>query len=131
MLIDANIFLEVLLDQEKASSCKKILEDIRKGKTKAIITNFTIDSIIIIMNRNKTDLSSIELFIKSLLSYQGLTIYQINFKDRLNALKLIEKYNLDYEDAITLQSAISTNNKELLSFDAHFDKVEEIRRIEP
>lgn len=52
-------------------------------------------------------------------------------KDRFNALFLISKYNLDYEDAMVLQSAILTRSKEIVSFDKHFDKVKEIKRIEP
>jgi|SRR3989344_3749035 len=131
MLIDANIFLEVLLIQDKMEECKRILEEVNSGKKEAIITSFTIDSIVIVMNRNKVSISDIELFIKSILSYNGLTYYQITFNDRLLALKWIKKYNLDYEDALTLQSAISLKEGEILSLDSDFDKVKEIKRILP
>jgi|SRR3989338_1031487 len=131
MLIDTNIFLEVLLNQQKAESCQRILQEVKEGKYKAIVTNFTIDSIAIIMNRNKISISSIELFIKSLSAYKGLSFYQISFKDRINALKWIKKYNLDYEDALILQSAISNKKEEILSLDSHFDRVKEIKRIKP
>ena len=131
MLIDANIFLEVLLNQEKTDACKNILEKIKSGERVDVVTNFTIDSIIIVMNRNKTSVSAIEIFIKSILSYEGLNFYQITFKDRLLAKKWMKKYNLDYEDSIILQSAISTGNKEILSLDSDFDKVKEIKRVSP
>mgnify|MGYP001612833996 CR=1 FL=1 len=97
MLIDANIFLEVLLAQEKLEECKRILEEVDNGEKEAVVTSFTIDSIVIVMTRNKVSIDDIELFIKSILSYNGLTYYQITFKDRLSALKWIKKYNLDYE----------------------------------
>ena len=131
MLIDTNIFLEVLLAQEKLELCNGILEEIESGEKKAAITSFTIDSIIIIMNRNKASISDIEIFIRSILSYNGLIFYQITFKDRLLALKWMKKYNLDYEDALTLQSAISLKEREILSLDSDFDKVKEIERIVP
>ncbi|MBI2144025.1 type II toxin-antitoxin system VapC family toxin [Candidatus Woesearchaeota archaeon] len=38
---------------------------------------------------------------------------------------------LDYEDALTLQCAISNNEKEIASFDKDFDKTKLIIRIEP
>ncbi|MBI2451882.1 type II toxin-antitoxin system VapC family toxin [Candidatus Pacearchaeota archaeon] len=130
MLIDANIFLEILLEQEKAEKCRKALIEVEKGK-EATTTNFTIDSIIIVMNRKKATLSKIKLFIMSILSYKSLRIYHQTLRDRVHALDWMKKYNLDYEDALTLQSAISTGSKEILSFDSDFDKIKEIKRIEP
>ena len=51
--------------------------------------------------------------------------------DRTKALDLMIKYKLDYEDSLILQCAFSTKSKEIVSFDKHFDKVQEIKRIEP
>ena len=107
------------------------MEEVDNGEKEAVVTSFTIDSIVIVMTRNKVSIDDIELFIKSILSYNGLTYYQITFKDRLSALKWIKKYNLDYEDALILQSAISLKEREILSLDSDFDKVKEIKRIVP
>ena len=130
ILIDANIFLEVLLAQEKSEQCKKILKEFQRGEQKGIISSFTIDAILIIMTRNKKEIKDLELFINSLLNYKGLVIHQITIKDRLEATKLMKPHNIDYEDAITLQTAFSNNIKEILSLDKHFDKVKEIKKIE-
>jgi len=131
MLIDANIFLEVLLDQKKAEECKIFLRGIQSGKIKAVISTFTIDTIILAMTRHGTSLEKIKIFLNSLMNLKGLKGYSVNFKDRMLAVDLIKKYKLDYEDAITLQSAISSNCKEILSFDKHFDKIKEMKRVEP
>jgi|SRR3989344_2965070 len=129
MLIDANIFLEVLLEQERSNKCKAILKRFQKGKQQGIISSFTVDAIMLIVTRYKKE--NIELFLNSLLNYKGLKIYQITVKDRLEAISLMKTNNLDYEDAITLQAAFSNNLSEILSLDKHFDKVKEIKRIEP
>jgi len=71
------------------------------------------------------------IFLRKLLKSKGLKIYKLTMKDRFIALQYIEKYNLDYEDAITLQSAISSGCKEIVSFDSDFDKIKEIKRIGP
>lgn len=130
-LIDTNIFLELLLDQEKADACSEILNDYASGKKSAHVSSFTIDTIIIILQKHKISLKKIEYFIKSIIKSNGLLIYDLKTADRLASIKLIEKYKLDYEDAIILQSAISCNCSEILSFDKHFDKIKEINRIEP
>ena len=131
MLIDANIFLEILLSQKKAEECKAILRKIQTGEQKAIISTFTIDTIILSMSRNKVSIEKIRIFLNSLVNLIGLRMYNINFKDRIMALDLINKYKLDYEDAITLQSAFSSDCKEILSLDKHFDGIKQIKRIEP
>jgi len=130
MLIDANIFLEVILEQKNSEKCKTFLREIVEGKT-AFLTTFTIDSIILSMIRNKMNEIKIHTFLSSLKQYKGLRIYMVSLKDRINSMSLMQKYKLDYEDSIILQSAISAKCSELVSFDRHFDKVKEIKRIEP
>ncbi len=131
MLIDANIFLEVLCAQEKAEQCKSILKEVQRGVKKAILTTFTIDAILIAMERNNIALEKRFIFLTITMKYRGLIICNISLKDRSLALSLIKRYSLDYEDAITLQAAFSNNIQEILSLDKHFDKVKEIKRIEP
>ena len=131
MLIDANIFLEVLLEQEKSENCKAFLRKVLEGNISAIVSSFTIDSIILSMTRNNIKKEKIRLFLLSLSKYKGLRIYQVSIKDRINSLDLMSKYNLDYEDALILQSAISLKFTKIISFDKHFDKIKEIKRVEP
>ncbi len=131
MLVDANIFLEILLGQKKSEACKDILRKIEAGEIRAFVSSFTIDTVILSMTRNKVSLQKVKIFLESLRNIKGLRWYNINFQDRLIALEHMKKYNLDYEDAITLQSAISSSCKEILSLDKHFDKIKEVKRISP
>ena len=131
MLIDANIFLEVILEQEKAEQCKLFLRDVLSGRKQAFISTFAIDSVVLTILRKYPDKNKARIFLINLLKYEGLKFYQIKVKDRINCLQLIEKYNLDYEDAIVLQSALSTGCKEIISFDTDFDNIKEIKRVEP
>ncbi|MBI2044619.1 type II toxin-antitoxin system VapC family toxin [Candidatus Pacearchaeota archaeon] len=131
MLVDTNIFLEVLLQQNKSEQCKKFLREVLERKKLAFISSFTIDSIILSMTRYNIKNERIRAFIFSLSKYKGLKIYPVSIKDRINALELMEKYSLDYEDSITLQSALSLKCAQIISFDKHFDKVSLIERKEP
>ena len=130
MLVDANIFLEVLLKQEKYLICAEFLKKIQKGEAKAIITTFTIDGIILALERHGKDTDSIKIFIHSLYNYAGLKIYMATMNDRLQAISHM-LLGLDFEDAITLQCALSNNEKEIMSFDKDFDKIKTIKRVQP
>ena len=131
MLIDANIFLEVLLEQQLSKKCKEILEKIQTGENKAFVSTFTIDAIALLMNRYKIPSEKIILFLNSLFNYKGLVIYNVTMKDRIDSVYFMDKYKLDYEDAITLGAALSCKCGGILSLDKHFDKIKEIKRVEP
>lgn len=83
------------------------------------------------MEKHRLPPQKMNIFLSSLFHYEGLEIFNVTIKDRLFALKLMERYKLGYEDAITLQSAISSNSKEILSFDKHFEKIKEVKRVKP
>ena len=114
MLIDANIFLEVLLKQEKFDACANFLKRVQKGVIKVVITTFTIDGIILALERHGQGSNGIRIFLHSLFNYAGLKIYASTMNDRLQAIKHMS-LGLDYEDALTLQCAFSNNEKEIMS----------------
>lgn len=128
-LIDSNIFLEVLLEQKKSEECKTFLEKVKDGKISCFISNFNLDSILLIVWSKTNDIKPMKDFLLSMLSYDGLSFYSISMEDRINALKHMKLYNLDFEDSLTLQAAISTRSK-IISFDKHFDKLP-VKRLEP
>ena len=130
MLIDANIFLEVLLEQESSDACIQFLENVRSGKIFATISTFTIDGIALILERHGQKPQEIITFLSSLLNYKGLRIYMPTMNDRLKAAEHM-KLGIDFEDALTIQCAVSNGEKELMSFDKHLDKVSFIKRITP
>lgn len=131
MLIDSNIFLEFLLKQDKSDKCKDFFQKVVDGDIQAFLSSFNLDSIIMTLGRENISSKEIAEFVESFLFCKGLHVYNVTFNDRLLALELMDKYDLDYEDALTLQSAISTKSKEIVSFDKHFDDLAEAKRIEP
>ncbi|MBI3036806.1 type II toxin-antitoxin system VapC family toxin [Candidatus Woesearchaeota archaeon] len=130
MLIDANIFLEFLLDQQEAQRCLDFLEKVREGAVRAVVSTFTIDSILIELERHQHDAEIMKRFLQSLLGHKGLRIYVPTMDDRLKAIAHLA-LGLDFEDALTLQSAIANNEKEIMSFDKDFDKIKSIKRTQP
>ena len=131
MFIDANVYLEFLLKQEKAEKAKTFITKVSNSKGESFISDFNLDSIMIVLYRNSIPVETMEDFLLEVINSSGINVYETTMKDRLEAIKLMQKYSLDYEDALTLQAASATGSKEIVSFDSHFDNIEEIKRIEP
>jgi len=52
-LIDTNIFLEILLGRRRKEECKRFLKRIQMGKETGVVTDFSIHSMIVIMDSFK------------------------------------------------------------------------------
>ena len=126
-LIDTNIFLEILLNQEKADECEKLLNNIKKSRHSFYISSFTSHSIEVIMTRNKQEnaLRDFLLFINKSKIIRIDSIVQ----DELDALKNMGEFNLDFDDSIQLTLCMKYNLS-IISYDKHFDKTL-VKRIEP
>jgi predicted nucleic acid-binding protein len=129
LLIDSNIFIEVLLAQAKKGPCERFLGEVRDGKKIGIITDFSIHSIIVIMSNLKR-IKELELFLLSLTAYKGLKIYHTTLSDEINATQTALSERLDMDDAIQYSAALSLNAEAIVSLDRHFDNLK-IPRQEP
>ena len=49
--LDANVFLELALDQQRADQCSLFLRKIQKGLIKAVVTDFHVDTIMLMMEK--------------------------------------------------------------------------------
>ncbi|MFX1514730.1 MAG: type II toxin-antitoxin system VapC family toxin [Promethearchaeota archaeon] len=129
MLIDANIFLEVQLNQEKAPAAAGILKAVLQKDVEGYITDFTIDSIIIILEHYGKSPSEIKRFLLSLLAYKGLEIYQLSIFDKIEATDHMVSLGLDFDDACLYQAMKVLNLSRIASFDSDFDKIPDILRL--
>jgi len=73
-LIDTNIFLEVMLARSRRTACIAFLESVKAGRDKAAVTDFTIYSVMIILE-SQGKLRELNRFLRSLSAYKGLTLY--------------------------------------------------------
>jgi len=128
-LVDTNIFLEVMLSRSKREECKKLLAMLRDGKAKGIVTDFTVHSIMVLMDRFKK-LEELKTFLLSLMAHKGLYVYTTPVADEVNAVESAEESKLDVDDAIQYGTALSVNADAIVSFDKHFDNLE-VQRKEP
>lgn len=98
--VDSNIFLELALDQKYADECEFFLEKVRLGAIEALITDFHIDSILIVLENYGKTPRDLKVFLSSLLGYKGLKIYFLSLLDRILATNYMDKFNFDLDDAL-------------------------------
>ena len=122
-LADTNIFLEILLNQNKANTCKEFLQ---AGTGNIFISDFSLHSIgVILFKKNKAEL--FEHFAIDIL--KGVLIKALSVEN----YSLISSYNrlyaLDFDDAYQL-SVASEFELTIKTLDRDFEKVKDNFSIE-
>mgnify|MGYP000508603677 CR=1 FL=1 len=126
LLIDANVFIELFLGQEKAEECERFLEKVSSGELEAVVSKFTIHAIEAMLN----DSTLILTFLRNIQGSLGLNVYETSMEDEMAASMLMDKVKLDFDDAVQYYLAKKLGVKAIVSYDKHFDKVD-IKRKEP
>lgn len=125
-LIDANIWLERLLDQEKSEVVSRLFE--RIPMEDLFVRDFSIHSIGVILSKYKR-LKILQSFLEDLFINAQIEQLSLNTKDLLNVISNIQKFNLDFDDAYQL-SVSQKYDLILVTFDKDFD-VKGIRKNTP
>ncbi|HAA85224.1 MAG TPA: VapC toxin family PIN domain ribonuclease [Kosmotogaceae bacterium] len=126
LLIDTNIFLEILLEQDKSESCTAFFRD--HDLSSCFVSDFTLHSIGVILFRYKR-MHLFEEFLKDFLIDTGIGVLSLSIQSLSTIGTVCEKLNLDFDDAYQYACA-KENNLKILSFDTHFDRTD-LDRITP
>jgi len=119
-LIDTNVFLEVMLARGKRTACIDLLESVKSGRERATVTDFTIYSIMLILE-SQQKLRELDRFLRSLSAYKGLTIHAASLADKIQAVELVDSGEFDIDDAVQYASARAVKAKAIVSLDRDFD----------
>ena len=122
-LIDTNIFLEILLKQERKETCKEYLNE-RIGRL--CISDFSLHSIGVILFRlNKH--GEYESFLKDILP--RIELLGLPVISYASVSKIATKYKLDFDDAF--QTAVAkTHSLTISTIDRDYKKVEKDFKID-
>lgn len=126
-LIDTNIFLEILLEQEKCDECEDFINRIRHSSISFHFSSFSLHSIEVIMIRNNK-INELQEFLSDIIPSKIIRL-DTNTADELNSLKLMKELKLDFDDSMQAYLCQKYNLK-IISYDKHFDKTS-IKRLEP
>jgi len=127
-LVDTNIFVEFLLEQERADESLRVMERIERGELEAYITSFALHSIAVILDRRK-EIDLLEKFFERVIQAKSLQVYHTEPIEEKNIIALTRTSKLDFDDTLHYFVA-SKIPATLISFDRGFDKTG-LKRIEP
>ncbi|RQW79789.1 MAG: PIN domain-containing protein [Methanothrix sp.] len=123
-LVDSNVWLELLLEQERAEEVRQFLQAVRTDEF--ALTEFTLYSIGIITSRlNKKDVFA--AFLSDVLEETGIKRISLSLTDLMELLSAMQEQDLDFDDAYQYVAA-KNNDLILVSFDRDFDKTDIIRK---
>jgi predicted nucleic acid-binding protein len=116
-VLDTNIFLEILLTQEKREICKRFL-DANVGNLH--ISDFSLHSIGVILFRNNKE-GIFKKFVEDVIpKVKIIGLSKESYKD-LPEIK--KKFDLDFDDAYQYK-VVKDHNLEIVTMDNDFEKVE-------
>lgn len=126
IVIDTNVFLELLLGQKKANDCEVLLNEVSEGKIEAVVTHFTVHAVEAALGSSRLLIA----FLRNLESSQGLSIYYTGISEEISIAMLMERMGLNFDDALQYYVAKRLGAETIVSFDKHFDNLD-VPRVEP
>lgn len=124
LLIDTNIFLEIILQQEKADDAAALLR--KAGDHEFFISDYSLHSIGLLLFRRKLH-DIFRKFVDDIRVNAGVTLVSISMGDMEPVANAATTYNLDFDDAYQYVVA-EKHGLSLVSFDSDFDRTRRGRK---
>ncbi len=125
-LLDTNVWLERLLDQDRADEVKQLLETVPSDRL--LITDFSFHSIGLILLRLERS-EALLSFARDLFTDNSVRLVALEPADMERLITVASEYQLDFDDAYQYVAAVR-NGALLVSFDGDFDDTE-LGRLTP
>ncbi len=120
LLIDTNIFLEIILGQDKSEEAKALLE--KAEVHNFFISDYSLHSIGTILFRQKKN-PVFRQFLDDMVVTAGVVVISLSVEDMSLVIETANKFKLDFDDAY--QYAVAKKHTlKIVSFDSDFDRVE-------
>jgi len=124
ILIDTNIFLEIILWQERAPEARDLLQRIESHDF--FITDYSLHSIGVLLFRMGRH-QSFQEFLADIMARAGTSMIFLLVEDMPSVIEAAQQFHLDFDDAYQYAAA-TKNNLTLVSFDSDFDRTDHGRK---
>ena len=118
LLIDTNLFLEIILEQKNAEQAKSLLQRTREHEF--FITDYSLHSIGLLLFRRRQH-DAFKSFLRDLTVRAGITVISVSTDQMEAVIDASEKFRLDFDDAYQYVAA-EEQGLILVSFDGDFDR---------
>ena len=123
-LIDTNVWLELLLDQEKAGEVRRFFRE--NDASTLFISEFSLYSIGIILSKLDRD-NTFKDFLTDTIEDSGVSRIMLDIEDLKKFPALRQRFHLDFDDAYQYIAA-DKHDLIIVSFDGDFDGTEKGRK---
>jgi len=124
LLIDTNIFLEVILEQAKAEEAQALL--VKTEEHEFFISDYALHSIGLLLFRQKQH-HVFQEFVNDMMFQAGMMVASLSVEDMVSVIEAAQRFGLDFDDAY--QYAVAEKyGLTIVSFDADFDHTEQGRK---
>ena len=119
-LLDTNIFLEIILSQERAGEAKSLL--LKSASHEFFITDYSLHSIgLLLFRRNQHE--AFRAFLEDILLNGGVGLLTLLPDEMETMIASSQNFRLDFDDAYQYAVAIS-RDAVLVSFDTDFQRTD-------
>jgi len=119
-LLDTNIFLEIILSQEKAEEAKSLL--LKSTQHEFFITDYSLHSIGLLLFRKKQH-GAFRSFVEDVLQNGGIVLLSLYSDELESVISASQKFGLDFDDAYQYTVA-SKYDLAIVSFDVDFQRTD-------
>lgn len=120
LLLDTNIFLEIILDQERASEAKDLL--IRTDQHDFYLSDYSLHSVgLLLFRRNQHQ--AFREFVQDVIWDGGVGVLSLAANEIGDVAQAAQQFNLDFDDAYQYTLAVKVN-ADLVSFDKDFARTD-------
>lgn len=123
LLIDTNVFLEVILERDTAKDAKSLLASV--GSHDFFVSDFTLHSIGVFFFRRRQH-EVFRRFLKDMLGL-GMAVVSLPVESMKPIVSIAVKFNLDFDDAYQYMVA-ETHDLAIVSLDSDFDRTDRGRK---
>ncbi len=126
LYLDANIFIYSAINTEELGKrARLLLERIQQGQETAVTSTLTFDEVFWAIKKYSVDLALESC--EAMLNFPNLEIVSADRELALAALQLIRECHLAPRDALHAATALAEKVDCLVSTDAHFGRVKELK----
>ena len=125
LLLDTNIFLEVILDQERAKEARALLSKVEGHEF--FISDYSLHSIgLLLFRRGQHEV--FRQFLEDMILGVGVAVIGLSAQEMKGIIQVAQQFGLDFDDAYQYVVA-ERYGLTIVSFDADFDRTERGRKV--
>jgi predicted nucleic acid-binding protein len=128
LYFDSGVFIYAALSREPVGNrARQLLQRVSDGDEEAGSCTLTFDELVWVVQKHRSREDALAAG-QSFLALRNLNVFSVGQDSLFAALSVMQRYALHPRDAIHASATVLNRCSAIVSADAHFDRLKEIRR---